>query len=255
MRYFSRHYLVLVLVLLLVTTFSIVQTDSSLCAQETSGERIFFHAKVFTGDAENPYAEAVAIRGDKIIAVGSFPEVAKSSSENPERIDLEGKSLFPGFIDSHSHSIDGGLTLISADASEKVQSLNDLPSFVEDAKRTGRGMRGDVLEILGLPLEFWSHCDTLNAEFNTGAYERQSVLLRGMDGHTAWANHALLQRAGITADFLKNLSAGERSYYGVDQELQPNGFLVDAGTEKIETVTASTHLRPVAGGGARRPAI
>jgi predicted amidohydrolase YtcJ len=229
-RHFSRHYLVL----LIVTTFSLVRTDSSLWAQESSGERIFFHAKVFTGDAQNPYAEAVAIRGDKIIAVGNFPEVVKSSSENAERIDLEGKSLFPGFIDSHSHSIDGGLSLISADASEKVQSLNDLPAFVEDAKRTGTGMRGDVLEILGLPLEFWSHCDTLNAEFSTGAYERQSVLLRGMDGHTAWANHALLQRAGITADFLKNLSAGERSYYGVDQELQPNGFMVDAGTEKIE---------------------
>jgi predicted amidohydrolase YtcJ len=229
-RHFSRHYLVL----LIVTTFSLVRTDSSLWAQESSGERIFFHAKVFTGDAQNPYAEAVAIRGDKIIAVGNFPEVVKSSSENAERIDLEGKSLFPGFIDSHSHSIDGGLSLISADASEKVQSLNDLPAFVEDAKRTGTGMRGDVLEILGLPLEFWSHCDTLNAEFSTGVYERQSVLLRGMDGHTAWANHALLQRAGITADFLKNLSAGERSYYGVDQELQPNGFLVDAGTEKIE---------------------
>jgi predicted amidohydrolase YtcJ len=231
-RHFSRHYLVLVL--LLVTTLSIVQADSSLWAQESSGERILFHGKVFTGDAENPYAEAVAIRGDKIIAVGSFAEVAKSSSDKAERIDLEGKSLFPGFIDSHSHSIDGGLSLISADASEKVQSLNDLPSFVEDAKRTGRGMRGDVLEILGLPLEFWSHCDTLNAEFSKGAYEKQSVLLRGMDGHTAWANHALLQRAGITADFVKKLSAGERSYYGVDQELQPNGFLVDAGTEKIE---------------------
>jgi predicted amidohydrolase YtcJ len=229
-RHFSRHYLIL----LIVTTLSLVRADSSLWAQESSGERIFFHAKVFTGDAANPYAEAVAIRGDKIVAVGSLPEVAKSSSENAERIDLEGKSLFPGFIDSHSHSIDGGLSLISADASEKVQSLNDLPAFVEEAKRSGRGMRGDVLEILGLPLEFWSHCDTLNAEFSTGVYERQSVLLRGMDGHTAWANHALLQRAGITADFLKNLSAGERSYYGVDQELQPNGFLVDAGTEKIE---------------------
>jgi hypothetical protein len=229
-RHFSRQYLVI----LIVTTFSIIQADSSLWAEESSGDRIFFHAKVFTGDAENPYAEAVAIRGGKIIAVGSFLEVAKSSSENAERIDLEGKSLFPGFIDSHSHSIDGGLALISADASEKVQSLNDLPSFVEDAKRTGTGMRGDVLEILGLPLEFWSHCDTLNAEFNAGAYEKQSVLLRGMDGHTAWANHALLRRAGITADFLKKLSTGERSYYGVDQELQPNGFLVDAGTEKIE---------------------
>ena len=222
------------MVLLIVTAFFFVRADSSLWAQESSGERIFYHAKVFTGDAQNPYAEAVAIRGDKIIAVGNFPEVAKSSSENAERIDLGGKSLFPGFVDSHSHSIDGGLSLISADASEKVQSLNDLPSFVEDAKRTGSGMRGDVLEILGLPLEFWSHCDILNADFSTGAYERQSVLLRGMDGHTAWANHALLHRAGITADFLKKLSAGERSYYGLDQELQPNGFLVDAGTERIE---------------------
>lgn len=230
MRHSSRYYFLL----LFVATFFFVQADSSLWAQENTGERIFFHAKVFTGDPQNPYAEAVAIRGDKIIAVGSFPEVAKSVSQNAERIDLEGKSLFPGFIDSHSHSIDGGLTLISADASEKVQSLHDLPSFVEDAKKTGRGMRGDILEILGLPLEFWSHCDVLNVDFSTGPYEKQSVLLRGMDGHTAWANRALLQRVGITADFLKKLSAGERSYYGVDKDLQPNGFLVDAGTEKVE---------------------
>jgi len=231
-RRFSRYYLLL----LLVTTFFLAQSDSSLWAQGSSGERIFFNAKVFTGDAQNPYAEAVAIRGDKIVAVGNFAEVVKSVSENAERIDLEGKSLFPGFIDSHSHSIDGGLGLISADASEKVQSLKDLPPFVEDAKKTGKGMRGDILEILGLPLEFWSHCDALNADFSTGAYEKQSVLLRGMDGHTAWANRALLRRAGITADFLRKLSAGERSYYGVDKDMEPNGFLVDAGTEKIEAL-------------------
>jgi len=53
-----------------------------------------------------------------------------------------------------------------------------------------------------------------------------------MDGHTSWANRALLQRAGITAEFLKKLSAGERSYYGFDKDMQPNGFLVDAGEEK-----------------------
>jgi hypothetical protein len=95
-------------------------------------------------------------------------------------------------------------------------------------------MRGDILEILGLPLEFWSHPDTLNSDFSTGAYAQQAVLLRGMDGHTAWANRALLQRAGITADFLSKLSADERSYYGISKDGQPNGFLVDAGTEKIE---------------------
>jgi predicted amidohydrolase YtcJ len=229
-----RRFLQVCFVLLLVTAFNFVGAVSPLGAQSSSGEQILFDGKVFTGDPQNPYAEAVAIRGDKIVAAGSFAEVEKSVSAKAERIDLEGRSLFPGFIDSHSHSIDGGLSLISADASEKVHRLDQLAPFVDNAKKTRKGMRGDILEILGLPLEFWSHPDVLNAEFSTGAYEKQSVILRGMDGHTAWANRALLQRAGITADFLKKLSAGERSYYGVDEEMRPNGFLVDAGTEKIE---------------------
>lgn len=212
----------------------VLPTSVRLQAQDNSSERILFHAKVFTADPERPYAEAVAIRGDKIVAVGNLPEVAKSVSASAERIDLDGKTLFPGFIDSHSHSIDGGLNLISADTTDKVDNLSKLPSFVEDAKKTGRGMRGDILEILGLPLEFWSHPDVLNADFSAGAYANQAVVLRGMDGHTAWANHALLQRAGITADFLKRLSPGERSYYGIDKSGEPNGFLVDAGMEKIE---------------------
>jgi predicted amidohydrolase YtcJ len=204
-----------------------------LWAQDGS-ERIFFHAKVFTGDPGNPYAEAVAIRGDKIIAVGNSAEVEKSVSTNAERVDLQGQSLFPGFIDSHSHSIDGGLNLIAADASDEVTSLNQLPAFVAKAKKSGRGMRGDILEVLGIPLEFWSHPNVLNADFSTGVYEKQSVVLRGMDGHTAWANRALLARAGITSEFLKTLSPQQRSYYGVDKDGQPDGFLVDAGTEKIE---------------------
>jgi predicted amidohydrolase YtcJ len=204
-----------------------------LWAQDGS-ERIFFHAKVFTGDPGNPYAEAVAIRGDKIIAVGNSAEVEKSVSTNAERVDLQGQSLFPGFIDSHSHSIDGGLNLIAADASDEVTSLNQLPAFVAKAKKSGRGMRGDILEVLGIPLEFWSHPNVLNADFSMGVYEKQSVVLRGMDGHTAWANRALLARAGITSEFLKTLSPQQRSYYGVDKKGQPDGFLVDAGTEKIE---------------------
>jgi predicted amidohydrolase YtcJ len=227
---FSRRYIIL----LLVTPFFLLPASSSLWAQEASGEKILFHAQVFTANPQNPYAEAVAIRGDKIVAVGNLPEVAKSVSASAQRIDLGGKTLFPGFIDSHSHSIDGGLGLIAADASEKVDSLDQLPAFAADAKKTGTGMHGDILEILGLPLAFWSHPDVLNADFSAGPYQNQPVLLRGMDGHTAWANHALLQRAGITPDFLKGLSPDARAYYGVDQNLQPNGFLVDAGTEKIE---------------------
>jgi predicted amidohydrolase YtcJ len=97
-------------------------------------------------------------------------------------------------------------------------------------------LRGDILEIQGMPLEFWSHLDALNSMFGTGAYEKQPVVLRGMDGHTSWANPALLVRAGITQEFLQKLSPGERAYYGVDQNMHPNGFLVDAGSDKIETL-------------------
>ncbi len=206
----------------------------SAWAQDGPGERILFHAKVFTGNPENPYAEAVAIRGENILAVGNLTEVLKAASPNAERIDLDGKSLFPGFIDSHSHSIDGGIALISADTTDKVDKIEQLPAFVVEAKKSGRGMRGDIIEILGLPLEFWSHLDFLNTRFSTGDYEKQSVLLRGSDGHTAWANHALLQRAGITSEYLKKLSVQERSYFGFDKNLQPNGFLVNAGTARIE---------------------
>jgi predicted amidohydrolase YtcJ len=214
--------------------FSFLLTVASLWAQGSAGERILFHAKIFTGDPENPYAEAVSIRGDKIVAVGTLPEVLKSVSAGAERVDLEGKTLFPGFIDSHSHSIDGGLSLIGADATDKVDTLDQLPAFVNEAKKAGRGVRGDILEIQGLPLAFWSHPDVLNADFSVGAYANQQVLLRGMDGHTAWANRALLKMAGINAEFLSTLSPDQRAYYGHDKNMQPNGFLVDAGLERIE---------------------
>jgi predicted amidohydrolase YtcJ len=196
-------------------------------------ERIFYNAKIFTAEPEHPYAEAVAIRGDKIVAVGNLAEVAKSVSAGAERVNLEGKSLFPGFIDSHSHSVEGGINLISAEVGEDLKSLDELAAFAAEAKKSGRGMRGDILEILGLPLQTWSHIDELNVRFNVGLYENQAVFLRGMDGHTGWANRVLLKRAGINRDFLKKLSEGERSYYGVGKDFEPNGFLVDAGMDRI----------------------
>jgi predicted amidohydrolase YtcJ len=202
-------------------------------AQGSASERIFFNAKIFTAEPESPYAEAMAIREDKIVAVGAYAEVVKSVSRSAEHVDLGGNSLFPGFIDSHIHMVYGGINLISADATDKVRSLEDLVRFAGEAKASGVGMRGEILEILGLPLEFWSHTDELNAKFSTGAYQTQPVLLDGMDGHTGWANRALLERAGITPEFLKKLTDDQRSYYGVGKDFEPNGFLVDAGMDKI----------------------
>src|SRR5260370_42162393 len=71
-------------------------------------ERIFYNGKIFTAEPEHPYAEAVAIRGDKIVAVGSRGEVTTAVGAGAENIDLHGKTMLPGLIDNHIHAIDGG---------------------------------------------------------------------------------------------------------------------------------------------------
>jgi predicted amidohydrolase YtcJ len=199
-------------------------------------ERVFYNAKVFTAEPGRPFADAVAIRGDKIVAVGARSEVMTAVSKSAELIDLHGKTLFPGFIDSHTHPIEGGLALISADIGESVQTVGELADFAANAKKSGKAMRGDILFISGVPLRFWSKNAELNATFNTGPYADQAVFFEGMDGHTGWSNRALLRRAGITKDFITHLSDAERKYYGYSSDLEPNGFGVDAGLSKVRAV-------------------
>jgi predicted amidohydrolase YtcJ len=202
----------------------------------TADERVLYNGKIFTGEPEHPYAEAVAIRGDKIVAVGNRGEVSKAVASSAEMIDLKGSFLMPGMIDSHCHAVEGGLTLLSADIDEYVNSVDVLAAFAAEAKKSGRGMQGDILTVSGIPLAFWSKNKELNEVFNAGSYADQPVLLEGMDGHTAWANKALLKRAGINKHLISGLDAVGRGYYGFGPDFEPNGFLVDAGVDKVSEV-------------------
>jgi predicted amidohydrolase YtcJ len=212
-------------------------------------ERVLFNAKVFTGVPDHPYAEAVAIRGDKIVAVGSLAEVLQAAGKGTERVDLGGKTLLPGLIDSHAHPIDGGFSLISVDLGDELKSTDELVKVAAEAKKSGKGMRGDVIYISGMPITYWSKLDQLNARFNSGDYANQPVFLEGSDGHTGWANQALLRRAGVTRDFLAHLSASERAYYGVGTDGEPNGFGVDAGIDKIKSVIPERSQQQLLEGG------
>jgi predicted amidohydrolase YtcJ len=222
--------------LCLAALAAFVFASSAWPGGDTATERIFYNAKIFTGELEHPYAEAVAIRGDKIMAVGSYADIKLSVGKDAKVIDLQGKTLLPGLIDSHAHPMDGGLSLTGADVGDQMQSVDQLAEFVAAAQKSRKGMRGDILFISGLPLAFWSKTDELNARFDSGVYVQQPVFLEGMDGHTGWANRALLSKAGVTKEFVSRLSDLERSYYGVGHDLEPNGFAVDSGLSKIRTV-------------------
>src|SRR5581483_3613048 len=157
---------------IVLLVFVLVQAAFAAAADE----RVLYNAKVFTGEPEHPYAEAVAIRGDKIVAVGNRGDVSKAVSSGAEMIDLKGNLLMPGFIDSHCHAISGGLNLISAEIGENVSSVDELVAFTEQAKKSGRGMHGDILIVSGVPLAFWSKNKELNERFNSGVYDNQPVL-------------------------------------------------------------------------------
>jgi len=218
-----------------LASLAIVGVVALSSAQAEKG-RVFYNGKVFTAEPEHPYAEAVAIRGDKIVAVGAQVDVMKAAGINAEKIDLQGKTLLPGLIDSHTHVMDGSTVLTGADVDDKVRTLDDLVAFVTEARHSGRGMRGRFLDITSLSLDFWSKPEELNVRFSAGEYSEMPLLLEGADGHTGWANRALLREAGVTKEFLQHLSSKERRFYGFGPDLEPNGFAVDDGLAKVSAV-------------------
>lgn len=72
-------------------------------AQSPSTDLILFNGKVFTSNASQPYVEALAIRGDRIVAVGTSKEVVALASKETRRIDLGGRTVIPGINDAHMH--------------------------------------------------------------------------------------------------------------------------------------------------------
>lgn len=206
-----------------------------VCTPTFAADRVLVNAKVFTANPLQPYADAVAIRDGRVLAVGNRGEVTVAAGSGAEVIDLAGRALVPGLIDSHIHAVWGGVvSLLSTDVKNELGSVAELGPIAAEAKRSGRGMSGDVLVISGIPLAIWSRNDELNALFNGPGYAEQPVFLHGMDGHTGWANAALRKRAGLTAAYLRGLDEGHRKYFGYGTNFAPNGFAVDEGLDVID---------------------
>ena len=205
-------------------------------AVNAAKEKIFYNAKIFTANINKPYAEAIAVRDDKIVAVGNYSEVKKTVSANALQIDLGGKFLLPGFIDSHEHAIDGGDGLTHANTFDSVLLGDSLVRFIDDAIQSGKGIMNGYVVIDGINISTWSHIDQLEALFNKGKYATMPVLLRGSDGHTGWANKTILDKAGLNKNFIQSLSDERKKYFGYDQSFIPNGFFADSGFDKINPV-------------------
>jgi len=209
--------------------FSLFVLPLLLSAQE----KVFYNTRAFTANQQLPFAEAVAIKGNLIIAVGNYADVKKRVSSTAEWIDLKGGFLMPGFVDSHNHAISGGRGLTKANTSDKLMSIDELVAYAKEELQRKDGMTGDVLVIYGLNISTWSYLDDLIRIFNKDEFATQPLVLRGSDGHTAWCNKIMMKRTGISKNFILSLAAEEKLYYGTAKDGEPNGFVSENGCRKI----------------------
>ncbi len=205
-------------------------------------DKILYHGTIYTMDANRPTVEAVAIRGDKIVAVGTLADVKTHVNSKATMVDLHGGVLLPGLIDSHNHVISGGETLESATLNDVLLTKDELADFAATTLKTRKGMRGDILYIGGFHSGTWAKMSELDALFNSTRYKTQPVVLRGADGHTAWLNHAMLQRANIHKTFLQNLPEHERPFFGVDAKGNPNGLVSEDGFGYVRSALPSAKV-------------
>jgi predicted amidohydrolase YtcJ len=196
---------------------------------------VFYDAQVFTAEPDHPYADAVAVRGNRIIAVGDLAAVEKAAGAGARKVDLKGKFLMPGMIDGHAHPIDGGVTLIQANYPDTHDSIPALTQFVAEHVKKKDSRLGDVLVVNGIDIGYWAHAADIDAALSKGAFADQPIVLYGSDGHTAWANKGARTRAGITAQYIRGLPPSERHCFGFDPaSYDPNGFMVDACKVKLD---------------------
>jgi predicted amidohydrolase YtcJ len=177
------------------------------------------NARVWTGDPRRPWADAVAITGERITAVGSSAEVRKLARPTTRVVDAAGGLLVPGFIDSHVHFMDGGFGLTSVqlrDARTRDEFVRRIKAQVSTLPQGAWMLEGnwDHQNWGGeLPRRDWIDSVTPNTP----------VLIQRLDGHMSLANSAALRAAGVSRD-TRDVAGGEIVR---DERGEPTGILKD----------------------------
>ena len=161
-----------------------------------AADLIVTNARIWTVDKSRPQAEALAVLGDRIVAVGSSTEVDAWHGPQTKVVDAKGKLLLPGFNDAHTHFVDGGSEL------SEVQ-LKDAPTPEEFARRIGEraktAPKGEWITGGNWDEQRWSPPELPTKELVDSLTPRTPVWVTRYDGHESLANSVTLRLARITA--------------------------------------------------------
>lgn len=213
--------LLLVLSALLLGICGWLAPQRRLAASTADADLVFINGAIYTANDRQPTAEAIAIKGERIIYVGDNAKARTHVGKTTRVIDLQGRAVFPGFTDAHHHLAGVGFREMNLNL-EGTTSLEDflakVKARVDQAKPgewvTGRGW----IETFWQPPVFPTRADLDKVAPNN------PVILGRADGHGAVVNSAALKVAGIDKT-TPNPFGGEVSK---DANGEPNGMLLDA---------------------------
>ena len=197
---------------------------------------VFKGGVVYTMDPNRPWASAVAVRDESIIAVGSDAEVIAAAGPDTDIVELHGRMVLPGFVEGHVHPLLGGFFTSGADLQvpTKADALTEVARYAE-ADPSSPTVRG-----FGWRMDMVGPEGPDRAELDAIVPDRP-VLLFAIDAHSMWVNTATLQRAGITRDTPDPVPGF--SYFGRDGEGEPTGFVLEA-PAMLQVLAAVEPLTP-----------
>ncbi len=175
----------------------------SVKAAPDSAERVLTNGNIITVDEDNPTAEAIAIAGDRIIAVGTNDDINAMVGENTEVIDLEGRTVVPGFIDAHAHFMSLGKSLMRLRLAP-AKNYDGIVAMVKEA--VANAQPGEWILGRGWHQEKWDEVPepTVEGLPTHHAFSEISpdnpVMLSHASGHAILVNARAMALAGVVAE-------------------------------------------------------
>ncbi|NOX88971.1 MAG: amidohydrolase [Calditrichaeota bacterium] len=218
-----------------ILLFSVFTLSSCQSEKGQKADLILFNGKVVTLDSLNTVAEAIAVKGDRILATGSNSAIKKLSGDHTKFIDLKGALAVPGLIEGHAHFLGLGRALLNLDLT-RAQSWQDIVDSV--AQRVQRAKPGEWIIGRGWHQEKWK---TKPKKLVEGypvheALSRVSpdnpVILTHVSGHAVFVNQKALKLAGINSA----TPDPEGGRIIRDEKGQPTGVLLENAEELVRKV-------------------
>lgn len=186
--------------------------------------KVFINGHIHTMDGES--CEAVAFQGDRILKVGDKKEVMKTIGENTEVIDMGGKTMLPGFIDTHTHLVGYGISLQTVDLSN-VKSIDELINLCQRYLEKNPLPKGHWLIGRG-----WNQNNFISKPKFPDRHDldqisiKHPILLLRVCGHIGSTNTMALKEVGVTEDTF--IAGGSFDH---DLSGEPNGVIREASLE------------------------